>query len=140
MSLKNLTFATVPLGAGKDPITIRRQRIVERLQEQIQLAKDPNFAPKVKRWVKDDQGNRNLMETTKRISPWWVTDANGEVFLTVKAGLKKVEFEKGKSAIKVGASAKLESVLQTLVEATNAGELDAHIATPSSPYISKLKG
>jgi hypothetical protein len=58
----------------------------------------------------------------------------------VKAGLKKVEFEKGKSAIKVGASAKLESVLQTLVEATNAGELDAHIATPSSPYISKLKG
>jgi hypothetical protein len=128
MTLKNLTFTESPTNAGRDPILTRRQKLIERLEEQINLVKNPNFAPKVKRWIADEAGNRKLTETTKRVTPWWVTDQKGEVYLSVKSGLKRLEFEKGKTAIKVGASSKLESVLQTLVEATRSGEMDALMA------------
>jgi hypothetical protein len=139
MTLKNLTFTESPTNAGRDPILTRRQKLIERLEEQISLAKNPDFAPKVKRWVKDDQGNRKLTETAKRISPWWVTDQKGEVYLSVKSGLKRIEFEKGKTAIKVGALSKLEGFLQTLVEATRSGEMDNLIPASSSPFASKKK-
>jgi hypothetical protein len=139
MSLKNLTFTEAPQNAGRDPVLSRRKKLVERLTEQISLAKNPDFAPKVKRWVKDEDGNRKQTETTKRITPWWITDLKGEVYLTVKAGLKKVEFEKGKSAIKVGIVSKLEGVLQTLIEATNAGELDSYLSIKQSPFARKEK-
>jgi len=137
MTLKNLTFTEAPTNAGRDPILTRRQKLIERLEGQISLAKNPDFAPKVKRWVKDDQGNRKLTETAKRISPWWVTDQKGDVYLTVKSGLKRLEFEKGKTAIKVGASSKLQSVLQSLVEATKSGELDTLLTVSSTPIRSK---
>lgn len=137
MTLKNLTFTESPTNAGRDPILTRRQKLIERLEEQISLAKNPDFAPKVKRWITDEAGNRKLTETTKRVTPWWVTDQKGDVYLTVKSGLKRIEFEKGKTAIKVGASSKLESVLQTLVEATKSGELDTLLTASSKPMPSK---
>lgn len=78
----------------------------------------------MKRWKKNENGERVLTENQKRISPWWMTDANGDVYLSVKAGTKRIEFEKGKTAIKVGAPSKLEGVLKTLIAATEAGEMD----------------
>lgn len=128
MILKTLTFTEAPANAGRDPVLARRQKLVDRLEEQINLVKNPNFAPKVKRWIADEAGNRKLTETTKRVTPWWVTDQKGDVYLTVKSGLKRIEFEKGKTAIKVGALSKLEGVLQTLVEATRSGAMDALMA------------
>ena len=71
--------------------------------------------------------------------PWWVTDLKGDVYLSVKAGLKKIEFEKGKTAIKVGSPSKLEGILKTLIDATNSGELDQHIAAPTSLFARKAK-
>ena len=139
MTLKNLTFTEAPANAGRDPVLARRQKLVDRLEEQINLVKNPNFAPKVKRWITDEAGNRKLTETTKRVTPWWVTDQKGEVYLSVKSGLKRLEFEKGKTAIKVGALSKLEGVLQTLVEATRSGEMDNLIPASSSPFASKKK-
>ena len=66
-----------------------------------------------------------------------MTDQKGDVYLTVKSGLKRLEFEKGKTAIKVGASSKLQSVLQSLVEATKSGELDTLLTVSSTPIRSK---
>jgi hypothetical protein len=47
--------------------------------------------------------------------------------LTVKVGLKTVEFEKGKSGIIVGPLDRSESVLDTLIGAAKAGELDSFL-------------
>ncbi len=44
--------------------------------------------------------------------------------MTIKVGLKTLEFEKGKTGIAVGAPDRLGSVLETLIAATRAGELD----------------
>ena len=124
MTLKNLTFATEPIKPRSDPIFRKRQTLISRLEEQIQLAKNPDYAPVVKRWQRGEDGKRSRVDFQKKVSPWWVEDIHGDIYLTVRAGLQKIEFEKGKPAIKVGKKSALEGVLKTLIEATEKGELD----------------
>lgn len=129
-NLKSLTFTTVS-PVSNDPKVIRRQRLIERLEEQRTLAKDPYYAPTVRRWRKSEDGSRIAIEQTRRLKPWWRKDGSGNVILTVKSGLKILEFEKGKTGIAVGSVERLETVFATLIAAVNAGELDTLLA-PSS--------
>ena len=50
--------------------------------------------------------------------------------MTIKVGLKTLELEKGKTGIAVRAPERLESVLDTLIAATRAGELDRFLEAP----------
>ena len=52
-------------------------------------------------------------------------DGNGSLVLILRNGLKALELEKGKAAIVVGAQEQLGAVLETLIAAAKAGELDA---------------
>ena len=121
--LKALTFTTHKPSIA-DPTMIRRQRLVERLEEQRQLAKDPTYAPMVRRWKKDENGVRQPVDSYRRIKPWWRQDAMGSLVLVLKKGLKTLELEKGKAGIVVGSADRLEGVLNTLIAAAKAGELD----------------
>ena len=125
--LKSLTFTTVsPI--SNDPKVIRRHRLIERLEEQRTLAKDPSYAPTIRRWKTTEDGSRVSVEQTRRLKPWWRKDGSGSVILTVKSGLKTLEFEKGKTGIAVGSVERLETVFATLIAAVRAGELDALLA------------
>jgi hypothetical protein len=123
-SLKSLTFVPAPPKTPNNPTFYRRERLVQRLQEQLQLAKDPSFAPVVKRWKKGEDGVKRPVDHIRRVKPCWRVDENGFVVLTVRYGFKPLEFEKGKAAIAVGALDRLEGVLTTLIAATRNGELD----------------
>ena len=123
-TLKSLTFVPAPPKNPNNPTFHRRERLVQRLQEQLQLAKDPSFAPVITRWKKSEDGLKRPIEHHRRIKPWWRVDEKGFVVLTVRYGFKPLEFEKGKAAIAVGTLEKLEGVLTTLIAATRAGELD----------------
>ena len=61
-SLKSLTFVATPPKTINNPTVIRRERLVQRLQEQLQLAKDPSFAPVVTRWKMGDDGVKRPVE------------------------------------------------------------------------------
>ena len=122
-NLKSLTFTNIP-NKSVDPTVRRRERLVEKLNEQLKLVKNPNFKVTFNRWETNDAGERVVVEKSKSVKPWWFVDSNGDVFLTVRVGHKKVEFEKGKSAIKVGSRDNLETVLNTVIAATQSGELD----------------
>ncbi len=126
-SLKSLTFVPAPPKTPNNPTFYRRERLLQRLQEQLQLAKDPAFAPVIKRWKKGEDGVKRPVDHIRRVKPWWRVDESGFVVLTVRYGFKPVEFEKGKAAIAVGTVEKLEGVLTTLIAATRAGELDAFL-------------
>jgi hypothetical protein len=52
--------------------------------------------------------------------------------MTVKVGSKRVEFEKGKAAIAVGSLDKLSAVIDTLIKAVRAGELDEQLNQSST--------
>ena len=126
--LSSLNFVPAPKQVSSDPKTIRRQRLIDRLEEQKRLLRDPSFTPVSKRWKKAEDGSKTLVDHYRRLKPWWRTDGNGGVILTVKAGFKVLEFQKGKPGIAVGALEKLESVFDTLIDATAAGELDGLLA------------
>ena len=115
--LKTLTLTIAPNQIERNPKLIRRQRLLERLEEQRKLAADPSFTVLVRRWIKDAEGIKQPFDRHKRIKPWWKADGNGNLVLVLKNGLKTLELEKGKPGIAVGSSGRLESVLSTLIAA-----------------------
>ena len=129
--LSSLTFTIIPQQLAHNPKLIRRQRLIDRLEEQKRLAADPSFVPVEKRWKKTADGSRTIVDHYRRIKPWWKADPNGNFVLIVRSGLKTIEFEKGKPGIVVGPRDKLESVIETFLAAAKAGELDRLLESPS---------
>ena len=128
--LNTLAFVAVPKNSAFNPILLRRNRLVDRLEEQKLLASNPSYLPVTKRWKKTTDGSKALVDHYRRISPWWRKDESGNLVLTIKVGLKTLELEKGKTGIAVRAPERLESVLDTLIAATRAGELDRFLEPP----------
>ena len=122
--LKSLTLTVAPHQIERNPKLLRRQRLIERLEEQRKLAADPTFTVLVRRWIKDLDGVKQPFDRQKQVKPWWKADGAGSLVLVLKNGLKTIEIEKGKPGIVVGPVGRLESVLTTLIAATRAGELD----------------
>jgi hypothetical protein len=131
--LKSFTFVPQPK-PNSDPLIIKRERMISRLEDQKKLFADPNFVRKVKRWERKEGGEKVLVEKPLRTTKWWQPDQNGGYVMTMKIGSKRIEFEKGKAAISVGSLEKLPSVIDTLIKAVRAGELDAQLSeTGKSP-------
>jgi hypothetical protein len=120
--LKSLSFTALPK-AGNDPVQMRRAKFVAKLEEQKLLLKDPNHVRTVQRWTKVD-GQRQATTKQQAVRPWWKTDPAGQVVMAVKFGAKPIEFEKGKAGIVVPSKDKLPAVIDTLIAAVKAGELD----------------
>jgi hypothetical protein len=127
--LKSLSFTAMPK-AVSDPIQIRRAKLMTRLEEQKQLLGDPNLIRIVQRAVKEN-GEKRIVNKEQRVRPWWRTDAAGHLFMTIKFGSRPVDFEKGKSAIAVPSKDKLPAVIDMLIAAVRAGELDDILAQAS---------
>ena len=125
--LKSLNFTTVAKGSA-NPTLSRRAKLISRLEEQKALAQDPNYLPTTKRWVKGSDGTKQLVESQRPIKPWWRTDVTGVTVLTVRYGFKPIEFEKGKMGVTVSAKEKLTGVIDTMIAAVRAGELDTILA------------
>ena len=131
--LKTLSFTAVPKGERADPVLIRREKLIARLEDQKTLAKDPTFALTVTRSVKNSEGIKEKVEVKKPLRPNWRTDSKGAVILTVRYGFKTIEFEKGKAGIAVPSKEKLVAVIDTLITAVRQGELDELLAQASKP-------
>jgi hypothetical protein len=126
-ALKSLNFTTLQK-ASSNPTLDRRSRVIAHLEEQKLLLKDPNYRRPVKWWKKNETGEKQLVETTQRILPWWSAQANGTYAFVIRTGWKPIDFEKGKAAIAVPSLDKLPSIIDTLVAAVRNGELDEQLA------------
>ena len=129
--LKSFTFVPQPK-PNNDPLIIKRERMVSRLEDQKKLLADPLFVRKVKRWERKENGEKVLLERPLRTSRWWQPDQNGGYVMTVKVGSKRIEFEKGKAAIAVASLDKLPGVIDALIKAVRAGELDEQLKQSSA--------
>ena len=124
--LKNLTFTAVP-ARSHDPVANRRAKLIERLEEQKALLADTSYVRRVQRWAgKGDE--RRQVEKQQRVRPWWRTDASGGVVMAIFHGTKPIEFERGKAGIAVASKDKLPALIDSLVGAVRAGELDDLLA------------
>ena len=117
---------------GSSPQHVRRQKLSNKLTEQIHLAKAQQsgveFAPLRIRTVKDEAtGQSRKVEVPKTLKPWWWTDDKGKLCITVRYGARTLEIVEGKNAIETDSIADVITSLQVIRSAVDAGELDKRI-------------
>ena len=122
--LKALNFIAAPKTIN-DPVVRRRAKLMERVRLQIQLFENPELKITEQKWQQALDGTKQLLPRHKRIKRWWRTDHLGNTTLVVRYGAKPIEFAPGKTAIAVGDKNRVPEVLNAVLAATAAGELDA---------------
>jgi hypothetical protein len=129
-SLAALKFVSSKRPTQIPSVQLRRNKLVNKLQDQIQLIsakKDGvHFAPLHFRSVRDrDTGEIKRMELPKRIRPWFFTNDNGKICLQIKYGSKVIDVSgKNKPTIELASADELIKTLELVKTATLAGELD----------------
>jgi hypothetical protein len=129
-----LVTSTKELNAS--PIVVRRNKLVDKINEQIELAVAKNegrlYAPNRIKNVTNADGKRVAIETTKRVKEWfWVTPTN-KINLSLRYGSKILLLNaKGANAIEVATANELIDTLSDLRDAVSAGELDEAITKAS---------
>ena len=131
VALKSLNFTTLQK-PSINPTLDRRARVIARLDEQKLLLGDPNYKRPVRSWVKNEAGEKSLVETKQRVLPWWTAQSNGSYAFFIRSGWNPLEFEKGKAAIAVPSLEKLPTIIDTLITAVRNGELDEQLAQASA--------
>jgi hypothetical protein len=134
-SLSTLKFTNAIRPKSLSPVQQRRNKLSNKLWEQMQLAKSQiehtHFVVKRRVTVKDLDGNYKSIERPKRIKPWWFMDNNGNLCLSVFYGSKRIEFAPGKTSVEAKNLTELVKALEILKSATEAGNLDGAIEAAS---------
>jgi hypothetical protein len=120
------TLAFVSTSDGQSLVDRRRIKMVNRLRDQIAIITQqaPIHRTQRNRVIDPVTNEVTVVEKSVPVKPWWKTTPDDQIILTIKHGMRKVEFQKGKSGILVSSMDELPSVLQGLIDATMAGELD----------------
>lgn len=126
--LNTLTFAKYSVPNNADPVTKRRNKVLDKIDEQILLASDNSYTPTKRVTVIDGEGNARVIDKPKRVKRWWSVQTDGKVLLTVRYGARAIEFQKGKDAIEVESVTQLTEMLQIVRQAVAEGELDDLLA------------
>ena len=136
--LTALVFVPLPRNTFADPVIQRRVTFIKQLEQQRELARDEGFEPTKRKWVVMADGSKQLVAVPKRVKRWWRMDAQGNCFLVLRYGNRVITLNAGRTAIAVGAKSKLVSVIDTVITATKAGEMDAMLAAAQATF-RKLK-
>lgn len=135
--LSSLKVTARPKIEPKAPVVGKRMNLIEKLEQQQDMArcmieKRP-FEAYREKLVKDPQtGERKKERRQVNVRPWYY-DSDGHYYLEVKVNNKPIELQLGKPAIDVGEKDKLPEVLDTIIKATEKGELDTHLLAPVVP-------
>ena len=123
--------SAVPVRAAVDPVQRAREKMITALAEQKQMAEakiaGQAFTPTHIVRKKNAEGVRIEVEAPKRVRQGWFTDGNGKAIFALRYAGKTIEFAKDKNAVEIGELSALPKVIDTLVEAVRAGELDAQL-------------
>jgi len=122
--LKALNIVALPKLSKNDPLLQRKVKLLTQLEQQRELAANPAYSVLTKKWVKQEDGSKTLVDKQKRVKKWWVVDVMGNCFFTIRYGSKLLELEKGKAAITVGDKDNLLAVIDAVIAAARNGEFD----------------
>jgi hypothetical protein len=131
--LKTLKLsAAAPAASANDPLSRAREKLLGQLAEQKNMASATlegrlYESPKVAAIRKDASGQRVRVEVARRVRKGWFQDEAGTVHFIMRVGGKPLELQPGKAAISIGSLDKLTAVVDALITAVRAGELDPQI-------------
>ncbi len=141
--LSTLKVIDRPKIEAKPPILGKRMKLIDRLEEQLAMAKamldKTPFEAFREKSVKDPEtGERKTIRKRRSVRPWYY-DSKEHYYIEIKVGLKAIELEKGKTAIDVGPKEQLPDVINTIIQAVEKGELDTHILALSPAKEAKVR-
>jgi len=132
MTLDGLKLSTAKKPAHISAVVFRRNKLIKKIWEQIQLAKSQidgtSFIVKKFRSVIDKEtGLRKQVEVPKRLREWWFLNEQGKMCVNIRYGTQMIELAKGKYSIEVDSASALIKALEVVKQAVETGELDAQI-------------
>ena len=134
-ALQGLKLITAKRQTAINPVQFRRNKLSQRVQEQIALAQaaveQRIYVKQRQRSVKDSSGIRNTITTQVRVKQWWWTQDNGKLALSIRYGSKIIALSAKCNAVECSTLADVVAALTTIKAAVDAGELDAQIAAAS---------
>lgn len=131
--LDTLKIVVKPNYQPTSPTEARRSKLIGKLQEQLAMVEAELAGKQYKRlkWVTvaDEEGEPRRIQRPVRLKQWWFRDRANTLLLAVRYGAKALPIAKDRSAIEVASLDKLPLVLNTLIKAIDAGELDTQLAS-----------
>ncbi|MDB2520534.1 hypothetical protein N9X54_10105 [Planktomarina temperata] len=128
--LTKFTFKTVDRSSTRDPVINRRDKLVAGLKEQklvhaATLRKEDHLVERDK-WMQNDTGERVLVKIHRRIRPWFFAQ-DGGWYVQCRYGARVITADGTNNAVFVNSLADVAGVLDALLNAAAAGELDRAI-------------
>ena len=141
--LSSLKVIARPKIEPKPPIISKRLRLIEKLDEQLAIAQamldgQPFEAYREKKVTDPETGEKKVVRKRKAVRPWYFDDKE-HYFFEIRVGFKAMEIDKGKTAIDVGDKTQLPVVINAIIKAVEAGELDQQIIQSKPEKPSKPK-
>ena len=134
-ALQGLKLITAKRQTAINPVQFRRNKLSQRVQEQIALAQaaveQRIYVKQRQRSVKDSSGIRNTITTQVRVKQWWWTQDNGKLALSIRYGSKIIALSPKCNSVECSTLTDVVAALTTIKAAVDAGELDAQIAAAS---------
>jgi len=126
--LKTLKLTAATRNATLTPEQVMRGKLTSYLNEQKALAEAEiggTAFSAVKRVTRTNEaGEKVRVDAPRHVRKGWFTDAAGKMFFQIRYGSKPLELAKGMNAVEVENLAELPSLIASIIEAINAGELD----------------
>lgn len=126
--LKTLKLTTATRNLTLTPEQMLRGKLVNYLNEQKALAEaeigGAAFTATKRVSRTNEAGEKVRVDAPRHVRKGWFTDAAGKMFFQIRYGGKPLELTKGMNAVEVENLAELPSLISSIIQAINAGELD----------------
>lgn len=120
-----------------------RQKLLAKLTEQRQMAEADIAGDDISKnrriYVTNDAGERVAKDVQRRLRRWYWQNGAGVWLMQLRYGNKPLKLVGGKTAVEVGKQAELLTVMDTLMAAVGAGELDKALAGARKERVAQLK-
>ena len=128
--LAKLNFKSVTRSTARDPVIARREKLVANLQEQqlvhAAALKGEDHRVERSKWMTNDQGERVLVKTHRRVRPWFFEQDRGW-YVQCRYGARVIAADGTNNAVLVKTLEDVAGVLDAFLNAAVAGELDTAI-------------
>ncbi len=127
-----------------NPEDLLRSKLITRLLEQKELVEadlkgEQLFKTRFKFVTDSETGETKRVEVQKQLRRWWWKDEDGQVMLTLRYGNRPLAITGDKSTIEIGTMDKLPKIIETIIVAVKAGELDKPLNAAMAERRLKLK-
>ncbi len=120
-----------------------RARMLGHLGEQQELIaaelKGETLVKTRKIYVTNDAGERVTQDAERRLRKWYWQDADGTWYLELRYGGKVMNIEGDKAAIEAGKIKDISKIIDTVIDAVKAGELDGALLTAKKERVAILR-